>query len=344
MKKMKKILAGVLGLSLLLTALAVPSMAEEQTAPAAQTAGLAAKGGRNQNGPRGRMPGNNGQNQSGPRGQAPGSNDQNQSGPQGQAPGNNDQNQSGPRGQAPGSNDQNQNGPQGQAPGNSRRNQKGPRGQAPGSNGQNQNGSQDQAPDANSQATPPASDANGQNSDESQTSDGNSQNAPNGQTSGTDEQNAKQDQNAAPGKNGKQGRGKGGHRNNGTAPADQEPAFDLQVLVDNGIIDQETADKIDEFLKNSAPGQTAENQAQADSTTPPEKPEGDQAPVDGMTPPEMPENTAMIFPEDLLAKLVENGLLTQEQADAISALSVTTENSPAETMTAAADTANTVAD
>ena len=119
-KNVKRTLACVLGVSLLLTAMAVPALAEEQnTVPQIQSSDVTAKGGRPgngrmQNGPQGQMPGNGNQNQNGPQGQMPGNGNQN--GPQGQMPGNGNQNQNGPQGQMPGNGSQNQNGQQGQTP------------------------------------------------------------------------------------------------------------------------------------------------------------------------------------------------------------------------------------
>ena len=104
-KNVKRTLACVLGVSLLLTAMAVPALAEEQnTVPQIQSSDVTAKGGRPgngrmQNGPQGQMPGNG--NQNGPQGQMPGNGNQNQNGPQGQMPGNGSQNQNGQQGQTP---------------------------------------------------------------------------------------------------------------------------------------------------------------------------------------------------------------------------------------------------
>ena len=322
-KNVKRTLACVLGVSLLLTAMAVPALAEEQnTVPQIQSSDVTAKGGR---------PGN-GRMQNGPQGQMPGNGNQN--GPQGQMPGNGNQNQSGPRGQMPGNGSQNQNGPQGQMPGNG---------------SQNQNGQQGQTPDANSQATPvnPAPGTENQNAENGQNTNG--QNAENSQ-------NAENGQNGTNGNNtGKQNRGKGGRpgRNGGKQAAGQQaPAapFDLKVLVEKGIIDQETADKIEEYLQNNAPAQPAEGQAPADGTAPAQPEENQaaaegttppEAPVNGQMPPEMPAGTAQGLPAELTAKLVEEGLLTQEQADAISALNAAggTEAAASEAAAASAETA-----
>jgi hypothetical protein len=86
-----------------------------------------------------------------------------------------------------------------------------------------------------------------------------------------------------------QNRGKGGRpgRNGGKPAAGQQaPAapFDLKELVEKGIIDQETADKIEEYLQNNAPAQPAEGQAPADGTAP-AQPAENQAAAEGTTPP-----------------------------------------------------------
>ena len=136
--------------------------------------------------------------------------------------------------------------------------------------------------------------------------------------------------------------------------------MDLKALVEQGIINQETADKIEEYLKQNVPSKPdgvtgatpngnqtpaegtapaegttptdipTDGQAPAEGTTPPEKPEGEQAPTAGENPPELPADVTA-QEGDLIAKLVEAGILTQEQAEAINGLSTTTETETATT-------------
>ncbi len=280
---MKKFFAILLTLSLALTALMLPAMAEE-TATDSTTRNITAQG-----------PGRNGQN---------GPMNNNRNSQNGQAP---------DFSQAPNG----QNGQNGQAPDFS---------QAP--NGQNsQNG---QAPDF-SQAPNDQNGQNGQAPDFSQ--------APNGQNGQAPDFSQAPNGQAPDGQNGPMG------------------GLSFDSLLKDGIIDQDTYDAIVAYMKENAPAAPETNNTDtadtdestatdaADSTLPqgkpgdgkmpPEKPADDngttppEKPADdnGTTPPEKPaddngttppEKPADGSPEsDLLKKLVENGILTQEQADAI---------------------------
>ena len=116
---------------------------------------------------------------------------------------------------------------------------------------------------------------------------------------------------------------------NGRGP---KAKVDFKSLVDQGIIDQETYEKIENYLKNNTPEMPANGQAPAEGSASNEQTEDGQAPAEGTTPPEMPEGTTppelpasgeAPAQDDLLTKLVEAGILTQEQADAIAALEKT---------------------
>ncbi len=144
--------------------------------------------------------------------------------------------------------------------------------------------------------------------------------------------------------------------------------YSFEDLLKDGVIDQDTYDKIIAFMKENAPaapetGDTVTG-ATDDSTTtdsaennmpqgipgngqtPPEKPADDngmtppEKPADdnGMTPPEKPADDNGTAPSgspesDLLKKLVDEGILTQEQADTILSEIGTTSDSTTSTDT-----------
>ena len=91
----------------------------------------------------------------------------------------------------------------------------------------------------------------------------------------------------------------------------------LQVLVEKGIISQETLEAILAYLEANQPeapqGQGAEQ--------PPEKPDGQQPGNDGDAPqmPEgqQPDSMGMPLPRDVLDQLLKDGILTQSEYDAI---------------------------
>ena len=307
---MKKILAGMMALAMLLTALALPAMAEEQTASAAAsvTAKNGHRGGQPGNGAAGQQPGNG---QNAPRDQQPGNG---QNAPQGQQPGNG---QNVPQGLQPGRNGMN--GPRGQAPGNAP--------QTPGTSGQT-------APEAQ---TPGAS---GQTTPDTQTPDNGEQTTPDTQTPDTGDQTAPDTSTQAtpqqPDQTAQNGRPQAPRNGRGRKDQGSLGRLNLKSLVENNIIDQETLEKIEDYLKKNAPAKpekpaaaqgTGDGAASTDGTTPPALPEAPadgttppalpEAPTDGTGTPAMPENGSAQPESDLLAKLVEEGILTQEQADAI---------------------------
>ena len=240
---MKKLIAAVLSISMLLAVLAVPAMAEETDAQSGATAAVTAGGG------------SRGGQQPGGRGFTGGQN----------APS---------RGQAPGRGGKNAV-PQEQVPGNGN------------PNGQN------------------SGQSDGQNADENSGLAGSQQQTPFPYQ--------KDQRFMKPGRNHRGGSRAGsiGQRN---LPADQAP-LDLSGLVSKGIIDEETLAKIEEYLKENAPAQPA-----APDMTQPEKPAENQA-ADSAEPPALPDGQAPVADplSELLSGFVEKGILTQEQADAISA-------------------------
>ena len=79
---------------------------------------------------------------------------------------------------------------------------------------------------------------------------------------------------------------------------DKKTENKLNDLVEGGVIDQETADKISAYLDSLKP----------------QAPTDEEAPVEGELPPKKPDDS-----DPALAALVEQGVITQEQADAIEA-------------------------
>ena len=225
------------------------------------------------------------------------------------------------------------NGPQGgRGPGGQRQNgQK--NGQMPGQNGGNANGQQAPAMpgqngnNANGQQAPAMPGQNGSNANGQQAPA-----TPENTGSGTDAGSSATTQNGqqAPQK-GMAPQGKmGGHRG-GKDARGMNGKGSFENLLKNGVIDQNTYNAIMDYMKQHAPAGAANSQAQ-DGTTPPAMPEG----AEGTTPPEKPEGENGQAPQedDLLKKLVEDGVLTQEQADAVAAAQTA----------AAAETAETTAD
>ena len=91
----------------------------------------------------------------------------------------------------------------------------------------------------------------------------------------------------------------------------------LQVLVEKGIISQETLEAILAYLEaNPSEKPQGENTQQ-----PPEKPDGQQPGNDGDAPqmPEgqQPDSMGMLLPQDVLDQLLKDGILTQSEYDAI---------------------------
>lgn len=133
-------------------------------------------------------------------------------------------------------------------------------------------------------------------------------------------------------------------------PDDQKgmPArMDLKKLLEDGVIDEDTYNAIESYLKENAPEKPESDADSAqDGQQPPEKPEGDaDSAQDGQQPPEKPESdadnaqdgqqppekpegdtdNAQEMPEDLgggldevqLKNLLDAGIITQEQYDTL---------------------------
>ena len=196
-------------------------------------------------------------------------------------------------------------------------NRKNKQGQAPDMN--NQNG-QNQAPDMSNQ--------NGQNQAPGM-------NDQNGQNQAPDMNN----QNQAPDQNGQQPNG--GAQNNQqkpngnqqkpddqNAPKDMPGRIDAKKLLEDGVIDEDTYNAIEDYFKENAPEKPEDSQ-QEDGQQPPEKPEGEQD--DTQQPPEKPEgeqdDDAAEKPElpaigggldeVQLKSLLDAGVITQEQYDTL---------------------------
>ena len=294
---MKKIIALLMTLALLISALALPAFAEEgnETVDQVTSATTATAQGRPNGQQPPMMPGNGQNNQGGPNGQQPPA-----------MPGNGQNGQGGPNGQQPPA-----------MPGSGQNSQ---------SDQNNQNGQQ-----------PPEMPGNGQNSqndqDSQQTTEtsGNEQNSQNGQ----DNQNGQQPpempgngQNDRKGGKPQGGRGKKGSADQKAAGGEPEKLLDFEQLVKDGVISQEVCDAILNYMKEHAPqGQTggtapADGNAPAQGSEPPAKPDGDQNAPGGME-------------AQLLQELLDNSVITQEIYDLLLGL-LTTTDTTAETAAAGA--------
>lgn len=93
----------------------------------------------------------------------------------------------------------------------------------------------------------------------------------------------------------------------------QDPKMiDFDAMVTKGIISQETREKIQAYMEEhkpegEAPQAPVDGQAPSDGQTPPEKPADSQTPADGQ---QVPEN-------DLLTELLNAGVITQTEYDAM---------------------------
>ena len=88
--------------------------------------------------------------------------------------------------------------------------------------------------------------------------------------------------------------------------------IDFDAMVTKGIISQETREKIQAYMEEhkpegEAPQAPVDGQAPSDGQTPPEKPADSQTPADGQ---QVPEN-------DLLTELLNAGVITQTEYDAM---------------------------
>ena len=138
---------------------------------------------------------------------------------------------------------------------------------------------------------------NGQNGQPGQMPGNNGQNGQPGQMPGNNGQQAP-DQNTQTALDGQQAPDQNTQRKNGRMPGQNrngkvpEKMLDLKLLVENNIIDQETADRIEAFIKNNLPAKPAEGQtADAASGATPAGTDSAQAPADGTNPPEQPDGT-----------------------------------------------------
>ena len=112
--------------------------------------------------------------------------------------------------------------------------------------------------------------------------------------------------------------------------------IDFDALVTEGVISQETREKIRTFMDEHKPADMpSNNQSPADGQAsdgqqPPEMPANGQAPSDGQQPPEMPSDGQAPNggQPDLLNDLMEAGILTQEECDAISSATVSNAQMP----------------
>lgn len=123
----------------------------------------------------------------------------------------------------------------------------------------------------------------------------------------------------------------GGAQNNGqkpddeNAPKDMPTGLDAKKLLEDGVIDEDTYNAIEDYLKQNAPedseqedgrqpSEKPENE-QDNTQQPPEKPEGEQA-DDDTEKPELPEIGGGLD-EVQLKSLLDAGVITQEQYDAL---------------------------
>ena len=109
------------------------------------------------------------------------------------------------------------------------------------------------------------------------------------------------------------------------APKDMPSRIDTKKLLEDGVIDEDTYNAIEDYLKQNAPedseqedgrqpSEKPENE-QDNTQQPPEKPEGEQA-DDDTEKPELPEIGGGLD-EVQLKSLLDAGVITQEQYDAL---------------------------
>lgn len=117
----------------------------------------------------------------------------------------------------------------------------------------------------------------------------------------------------------------GGAQNNGqkpddeNAPKDMPTGLDAKKLLEDGVIDEDTYNAIEDYLKQDDTQQPPEKPEgeQDDTQQQPEKPEGEQD--DDTEKPELPAIGGSLD-EVQLQSLLDAGVITQEQYDAITAL------------------------
>ena len=117
----------------------------------------------------------------------------------------------------------------------------------------------------------------------------------------------------------------GGAQNNGQKPDDENALKDMPTrldakkLLEDGVIDEDTYNAIEDYLKQDDTQQQPEKPEgeQDDTRQQPEKPEGEQD--DNTEKPELPAIGGSLD-EVQLQSLLDAGVITQEQYDAITAL------------------------
>ena len=166
-----------------------------------------------------------------------------------------------------------------------------------------------------------APDMNGQSNGQNQTPNMNGQN--NGQNQAPDMNGQSNGQNQAPNMNG-QGNAQNGQQkpDDQNAPKDMPTRLDAKKLLEDGVIDEDTYNAIEAYLKENAPEKP--EGGEQDGQQPPEKPDGE-ADDDSADQPELPEIGGGLD-EVQLKNLLDAGVITQEQYDAIVALLGSGEN------------------
>ncbi len=96
-------------------------------------------------------------------------------------------------------------------------------------------------------------------------------------------------------------------------PKDMPSRVDTRKLLEDGVIDEDTYNAIEEYLKENAPEKPEGEQD--DTQQPPEKPE-DGADDDSVDQPELPEIGGGLD-EAQLKSLLDAGVITQEQYDTL---------------------------
>lgn len=111
----------------------------------------------------------------------------------------------------------------------------------------------------------------------------------------------------------------------GERPMGGMPGMVWSMLVEDGVISQETCDAIEEYIKENAPDKPADAGDDNERPEPPEKPAGDES-----DPLELPEDGEPIngipgLTEELLDALLNAGIITESEYEALLEL-VPTEN------------------
>ena len=111
----------------------------------------------------------------------------------------------------------------------------------------------------------------------------------------------------------------------GERPMGGMPGMVWSMLVEDGVISQETCDAIEEYIKENAPDKPADAGDDNERPEPPEKPVGDES-----DPLELPEDGEPIngipgLTEELLDALLNAGIITESEYEALLEL-VPTEN------------------